>query len=215
MILAIDTTSVATTVAVADQGEVLAEARHIDGRAHAEVLTPLIRKVVAAAAREVSEINDIAVGVGPGAFTGLRVGLMTAITLGQSLGIPVHGVMTLDVLAFESGIAEPFFVVTDALRKEVFWAEYSDFRSRMGAPGVGKPELVAQRTAGRPVVGCESASFGDLFTGTRSPELPSASALARLVEARLSNGGELLPPSPIYLRQPDAAVAAKPKSVLN
>ena len=161
-----------------------------------------------------SAVTDIVVGVGPGAFTGLRVGLVTARALGDALGVPVHGVVTLDALALESGLEEPFAVVTDARRREVFWATYSDAFTRDAGPIVAEPSDVASQLRGRPVVGANATPFADLFDDVRDPDLPAAGALARYAHRRLAAGRSLLPPEPMYLRRPDITPSSGPKSVL-
>src|SRR5690606_40963487 len=86
-----------------------------------------------------ADLSAIAVGVGPGPYTGLRVGLVTARSMGEALGIPVHGFCTLDVIAWATGRTEPFAVVTDARRREVYWARYDSCRVRTRGPEVGAP----------------------------------------------------------------------------
>ena len=215
MILGIDTATPATTVAVCVEGVVVAEETRVDARRHAESLAPCIQQVIQAAGRVLSDVRHIAVGVGPGAFTGLRVGLVTARSLARALDIPVHGVCTLDVMAYGSGLAEPFAVVTDAKRKEVFWARYASVSERTGGPWVGRPSEVSGAISGLPVVGVQGTPFAELFGDPKGPELPAAGALARLLEQRLAVGGELLSASPIYLREPDVSPAVAPKSVLS
>ncbi len=98
MLLALDSATPAVTVALADGDRLLAERTTVDARRHGELLAPAIAAVLAEAGVDRSDLTAIAVGVGPGPFTGLRVGLVTARTLGAVLGIPVLGVCTLDVL---------------------------------------------------------------------------------------------------------------------
>jgi tRNA threonylcarbamoyl adenosine modification protein YeaZ len=99
LLLAFDTATPAVTVALRGDEGVLAEHTEIDARRHGELLAPGIEKVLADAGRSRTDLTGIAVGVGPGPFTGLRVGLVTARALGDALDIPVHGVCTLDILA--------------------------------------------------------------------------------------------------------------------
>ena len=103
---------------------------------HGEQLAPLIRQVLADAGWSPADLTGIVVGVGPGPFTGLRVGLVTARTMGFVLGVPVQGVCTLDVFARDAGIEGPFTVVTDARRREVYAARYDSVGGRIGAPEV-------------------------------------------------------------------------------
>ena len=107
--------------------------------AHGERLAPSIAEALAQAGASVRDVTDVAVGVGPGPFTGLRVGVVTALTLGATGGIRAHGVCSLDVLAAEVASDGPFIVATDARRKEVYWALYDGGRraARNGAIPAG------------------------------------------------------------------------------
>lgn len=215
IIVALDTATPATTVAVCRDGEILAERSIIDARRHAELLTPSIQAVLSDARVALSQVTDIAVGIGPGAFTGLRVGLVTARALADALDVDIHGVVTLDVLARASGLQEPFAVVSDARRREVFWGRYSGEAIRVEGPFVGAPVEVADHLDGIPVVGAGATPFSDLFADIRSPELPAAGALALQAWAALVAGRRLLPAEPMYLRRPDVTPAATQKSVLS
>lgn len=217
MLLALDTATAAVTVALHDGergGSVLAQRCVVDARAHTERLTPLVAEVLAAAATTAAQLTRIAVGTGPGPFTGLRVGLVTARTLGAALGVPVVGVCTLDVLAVEAaagGLAEPFLVVTDARRREVYAAGYAphpDGLDRVEGPLVAAPADVA---SDRPAVGAGALAHADLFPAARPPEYPSAAWLARAVADGTVEVGE---PEPRYLRRPDARPPGPPKPVL-
>src|SRR3954471_2765897 len=144
LVLAFDTATAAVTVALSEWSpgrspRMRAESKVVDRRRHAEVLAPAIDTVLGEAQVDRSELSAIAVGVGPGPYTGLRVGLVTARSLGAVLKIPVHGVCTLDALAWESRRTEPFVVATDARRKEVYWARYDSATVRVDGPSVGPP----------------------------------------------------------------------------
>lgn len=214
MLLAFDTATPRVTVAVADGATVLAEHRSQQTMRHGEQLAPLIQQALADADVDRAALTAIAVGVGPGPFTGLRVGLVTARTLGYVLGIPVHGVCTLDVLAAEavaSGtVGGPFTVTTDARRKEVYLATYDGSGRRLTGPDVARPDEVATSEA---VVGPGAELYPHAFPDARTPLLPSAGWLARLVAGTLAEGGQTLPPEPLYLRRPDAAEPHRPKPV--
>ncbi|RJL23568.1 tRNA (adenosine(37)-N6)-threonylcarbamoyltransferase complex dimerization subunit type 1 TsaB [Bailinhaonella thermotolerans] len=210
LVLAFDTATPAVTVAVHDGDRVLADATTIDARRHGELLVPAIGHVLSEAGADRSDLTAIAVGTGPGPYTGLRVGLMTAQALSTALGVPAYGVCTLDVLAHETGLETQFTVATDARRKEVFWARYGDARTRFLGPSVDKPADVA---TDEPVAGAGAVLYPEAFPNATGPEHPSAGALAALVVERLRAGGELDAPWPIYLRRPDAKVPAAPKKV--
>jgi tRNA threonylcarbamoyl adenosine modification protein YeaZ len=215
LILGLDTATPATTVGVVRGGEVVAERSQVDSRRHVELLVPTIHAVLEDAGIDLAQVTDIAVGVGPGAFTGMRVGLATARSLGVALGIPVHGVVTLDGIAAASGLKESFAVVTDARRREVFWATYTDGFTRAEGPFVGRPDEVAKAVGHRPVVGARATPFAEMFDDIREPDLPSAAALAQIVSRALASGEGLMPPEPMYLRRPDVTPSSGPKSVLS
>lgn len=203
-----------TTVAVIGDGQVVAESFHPAPRRHAEMLAPAIQEVLVRAQIQGGELTGIAVGVGPGAFTGLRVGLATATSLGNALQIPVHGVMTLDAMAFETQLAQPFTVVVDARRKEVFWATYTNYETRATGPFVSGPDEITAVTDGD-IVGAAATPFAQLTERARAPDAPSAGSLGLLAFRRLNEGRALLTAQPLYLRHPDVSPAAAPKSVLS
>ncbi len=211
MLLAFDTATPAVTVALYDDGRIAAERTTVDALRHGELLAPAISAVLEEAGLVRQDLTAIAVGVGPGPFTGLRVGLVTARTLAAVLGIPVYGVCTLDVLAVqavETGtVTGPFHVATDARRKEVYWAAYDADGNRLEGPVVVKPATVA--TDG-PVVGRGAVLYPDAFPDGRGPENPSAGWVARVVAEERA---ELHDPEPMYLRRPDIAAPHKPKPV--
>ncbi|MER7149742.1 tRNA (adenosine(37)-N6)-threonylcarbamoyltransferase complex dimerization subunit type 1 TsaB [Streptomyces lydicus] len=215
LLLALDTATPAVTVALHDGTGILAESRQVDARRHGELLLPAVDRVLGEAGRKLDEVSEIVVGVGPGPYTGLRVGLVTAATFGAVLDVPVHGLCTLDGLAYASGLTEPFVVATDARRKEVYWARYADARTRLTEPAVDRPADLADQVAGVPAVGAGALLYDTVFTGVRreGPEHQSAAALAALAAEKLAAGEELLPPRPLYLRRPDAQVPANYKVV--
>ena len=211
MLLAFDTATPAVTVALSDGTRVVAERTTVDAMRHGELLAPGIAGVLEDAGVDRRELTAVAVGVGPGPFTGLRVGLVTARTLASVLQIPVHGVCTLDILAAGAVAADTvrgaFHVATDARRKEVYWASYDADGARLSGPEVLRPATVA--TDG-PVVGRGALMYPDAFPDGRLPEHPSATVLARVVA---SGRVERYGPEPMYLRRPDAAEPHKPKRV--
>ncbi|WP_206506444.1 tRNA (adenosine(37)-N6)-threonylcarbamoyltransferase complex dimerization subunit type 1 TsaB [Streptomyces chrestomyceticus] len=215
LLLALDTATPAVTVAVHDGSRVLAEERQVDARRHGELLLPAVDRVLAEAGVKLGAVSDIVVGVGPGPYTGLRVGLVTAATFAAALDVPVHGLCTLDGIAYAAGLDEPFLVATDARRKEVYWARYADARTRLTEPAVDRPADIADEAGALPSVGAGALLYADTFTGVRAggPEHQSAGALAALAAEKLARGEELLPPQPLYLRRPDAQVPANYKVV--
>ncbi|WP_266982683.1 tRNA (adenosine(37)-N6)-threonylcarbamoyltransferase complex dimerization subunit type 1 TsaB [Streptomyces melanogenes] len=213
LLLAVDTATPAVTVALHDGTDVVAETSRVDARRHGELLLPAVHQVLGDAGRTLDAVTGLVVGVGPGPYTGLRVGLVTAATFGSVLGVPVHGLCTLDGLAYASGIEGPFVVATDARRKEVYWARYDDFRTRVSEPSVDRPADIAEQVAGVPVVGAGAILYPEVFPDARGPEHQSAAALASLAAERLAAGAEFLAPVPLYLRRPDAQVPKNYKVV--
>ena len=214
LLLAFDTATPAVTVALHDGQRVLAEMATVDARRHGELLAPSIAKVIADAGADSRDLTAIAVGVGPGPFTGLRVGVVTARVFGRTLGIPVHGVCTLDALA---RAAEPaaggreFLAVTDARRKELYWARYSGTGERLEGPSVDRPADIPPG----PVAGQAATLYPGQLGEAIWPEHPSAAILAALAAERLAAAHPegLLPPEPLYLRRPDAQIPGPPKRV--
>ncbi|MDI9884021.1 tRNA (adenosine(37)-N6)-threonylcarbamoyltransferase complex dimerization subunit type 1 TsaB [Streptomyces sp. HNM0645] len=213
LLLALDTATPAVTVALHDGDSVVAESTQVDARRHGELLLPSVDRVLASAGLTLDAVTGLVVGVGPGPYTGLRVGLVTAATFGSALGVPVHGLCTLDGLAYASGLEEPFVVATDARRKEVYWARYDGSRTRVGEPAVDRPAEIAEEVAGLPAVGAGALLYPEVFPYARGPEHQSAAALAALAAGKLAAGDELLPPRPLYLRRPDAQVPKNYKVV--
>ncbi len=212
MLLAFDTATPYVTVALHDGEDVVAERRSEQRMRHGEQLAPLIEAVMADAGIVRQDLTAIAVGVGPGPFTGLRVGLVTARTLAFVLELPVYGVCSLDVVAIEaalgrSPVGTEFTVATDARRKEVYLATYDDEGRRQDGPDVVRPQEAATE---RPVAGEGAVLYPEAFPGAREPRLPSAGWLARAVAEELA---ELHDPDPMYLRRPDAVAPGAPKRV--
>ena len=230
VLLALDTSSPVVTVALAsadgagDGPGVLASSSVDGGLRHGELLAPAIRGVLDEAGMPVDALTQIAVGVGPGPFTGLRVGLVTARTMADLLGIEVVGVCSLDIVARAAAspgpgaaaVPGPVAVATDARRKEIYWAVYEapgdqGRRRRIEGPSVDKPAEVARVLADLPVIGRGAELYADVLGGTDRPDDPSAEQLALGV---LDGSLELVPPEPLYLRRPDVTLSAGPKSVL-
>lgn len=198
-LLALDTATPFVVVAACD-GERGFERVCETPMKHGEQLAPLIQQVLGDAGWSPSDLTGIVVGVGPGPFTGLRVGLVTARTLGFALGIPVRGFCTLDAFAIDAAVDGPFTVVTDARRREVYLATY-DGRRTSGPEVVRPADAVTVGT----VVGPGTELYPHVFGEVRGPMRPSALTMA-LAVAR--GDVEPLPPEPLYLRRPDAVEMA-------
>ncbi len=210
MLLALDTSTPRVTVALADAGRVLARRTSDVAMKHGELLAPLVAEVLAEAGASRLDLDRVAVGVGPGPYTGLRVGVVTALTLGLALDVAVVGVCSLDVVAVEAadgGVGGPFVVTGDARRKELFWASYDATGRRLDGPHVARPSAVPSDLL---VVGAGPVLYPDVFARTAGPVAPDAAVLATAV---LDGRVELLDPEPVYLRRPDAVAPGPPKKV--
>ena len=204
MLLAFDTATPTVTVALHDGDDVVVELASEQAMRHGEQLAPLIDRALTEAGIVRQDLTAVAVGVGPGPFTGLRVGLVTARTLGYVLDIPVYGVCTLDVLAVEAvdtgRVIDGFTVATDARRKEVYLAEYDAEGHRLAGPVVDKPASLATESL---VVGEGAVLYPEQFPNGCPPVRPAAGWLARAVAGERA---VLQDPEPLYLRRPDATV---------
>jgi tRNA threonylcarbamoyl adenosine modification protein YeaZ len=185
-------------------GVLVAERVVVDAKRHGELLAVGIREVLAH-----GQPDLVVVGVGPGPFTGLRVGIMTAAAFGDARGIPVLGVCSLDGLAVGASWA-----VTDARRKEVYFARYDDTGRRIWGPLVRKPAELQQMLADNP----DEAVVGDgaLLYGFATLDEPRYPRLDRLVASAMRHQDEGRPPmplTPLYLRRPDATEPGLPKRV--
>jgi tRNA threonylcarbamoyladenosine biosynthesis protein TsaB len=213
LLLAFDTASPTVTVALHDGSTVVARRDGEGAMRHGELLAPAIAEVLAEADVDRGELTDVAVGVGPGPYTGLRVGIMTARTLAAALPVRLHGVCSVDVVAADAQrrLDGPLVVATDARRKEVYWARYDEAGHRVSGPAVDRPtELAAQLPAGLAVVGRGAQLYSDVLNAVDGPTDPDAGVLADLV---VHDAVTQLAPEPLYLRRPDVRVPGEPKRV--
>lgn len=230
LLLALDTASAAVSVALHDGTSVLVTRSGASSPRHVELLTPLVSEALTEIQATASDLTAVAVGVGPGPFTGLRVGLVSARAFGLALGIDVLGVCSLDAVAAGAvaagavpagavGVgtdaaeldAADFLVAIDARRREVYWARYrSDGKLpvRVDGPHVALPADVPRD--GLPVVGRGGELYPDLLGPIVLPLDPPAAELAALA---VHGEPYLLPAEPLYLRRPDASMPGARKRV--
>jgi tRNA threonylcarbamoyl adenosine modification protein YeaZ len=241
--MAIDTATPAVTAGVFElrtgaEPVVLAERVTVDAKAHTELLTTHITGALADAGLPMRDVDAIVCGAGPGPFTGLRVGMVTAAALGHALGIPVHGVCSLDAVLPRAGVPEvwgagdagvrqayvpgmpgagvPHLVVTDARRREVYWAAYDAAHRRTDGPHVERPADLAARL-GELRVGCAAGAGARMYADVIGlpvvePDYPTVIGLATAAATMLP--GAPAPFVPMYLRRPDVAEPGPRKPVL-
>jgi tRNA threonylcarbamoyladenosine biosynthesis protein TsaB len=201
LVLALDTATPTLVAGVArwsaaDGGQVLAERAVPSGTRHAELLTPAIRGALVDAGVALPDIQAVVVGLGPGPFTGLRVGVVTAATLADARGIPAVGVCSLDAIGHPE---QARVVVTDARRKEVYWAAYADGGARTDGPAVVRPEELGLRG---PFVG--NARFAERLAAPVATAEVTTAGLLRAAAQALADPSSAGPLVPLYLRRPDA-----------
>lgn len=235
LVLALDTSTDAVVVGLieialgADGGSkdsltVLAAQECPGARRHSEQLMPALLEVCASAARRPAELDAVVCGVGPGPFTGLRVGIASAAAFADALGVPAHGVCSLDGVAAVhphavgrgDGPGASLLVVTDARRREVYWATYLNGQ-RTAGPAVDTPAALADRVPGlgvRVVAGTMAEELADSFGLVVHPaRRPSAAGLVKAALPALRAGGGPGPLEPMYLRRPDAVPPGARKRV--
>jgi tRNA threonylcarbamoyl adenosine modification protein YeaZ len=208
LVLALDTATPTLVAGLArwsaDGGTtVLAERAVASGTRHAELLTPAIQAVLGEAGVAMGDLDAVVTGLGPGPFTGLRVGVVTAAALADARGLPVIGVCSLDAIG--SGART---VVTDARRKEIYWAAYGADGSRLEGPAVVRPEELRQ--AGT-FVG-DPAFAARLGSSVAAAEVTTA-GLLRAAGPQLADPSSAGPLVPLYLRRPDAVPPTAIKAV--
>lgn len=223
LLLALDSSTPRVTVALVDVSadastHLLAEHADDAGNRHGELLAPAIETVLATAGAKPHDLGAIACGVGPGPFTGLRVGIVTAASVADGLGLPAYGVCSLDALAAAHHDAGGLLAVTDARRRQVYWARYDGDGRRVDGPDVGAPADVAAAMHGRVdrVVGAGAIQWAAAFAGIAiEPEdpWPQARFVAQLAAGRAAGDAPAETLTPMYLRRPDAQPPGAPKRV--
>jgi len=223
LILGIETATATAGCAIGGHEGVIAQSSSMRGRRHAENLVPAVEFICLQAQVDLSEISVIAVDVGPGLFTGLRVGVATAKSFAYALKVPMIGVPSLDLLAFPLRFTPRLIAaVIDARRGELYFAFYRQVPGgiqRLGEHRVGSPEeLASELLLSREevlLVGDGAHRYRQTFEGMPKVDLvdqgfshPSATSLVQLAHARALREQFAQPSDiePIYLRKPDAEI---------
>jgi tRNA threonylcarbamoyl adenosine modification protein YeaZ len=217
-ILAVETSSAWTSLAVADDGVVIAEAEHQDARGHVEAIGSLFADVIAPVLRD-GPVSGVVCGVGPGPYSGLRVGVSYARALALAWHVPIAGVCSLDAVAASAHHVDAFVVTADARRREVYWALFDPTGMRIEGPYVGSS---SDPPASLPVVDAPARardllaflSARDLLIPARWSPAPIDIELddhgdAGARTARALAGRALLTAQPLYLRAADVTVSAR------
>jgi tRNA threonylcarbamoyl adenosine modification protein YeaZ len=230
VVLGIDT-STRVCVGLARDGEIIASTSVGDSRSHAELLIPTVQSVMAHHGLSMSDVTGISLGMGPGPFTGLRVGIAAAKVFARTLHIPLYRVCSLDVLGIGWAFTRPqsdFVACTDARRKELYWARYDREGNRISGPFVTSPlELpdlpcVGPGVLAYPDVKMDSylavklGTWVDQFASSW-PRLDQVSEILGIDAGILAAYGSQLPDvgsEPLYLRHADAVASTSVKSVL-
>jgi tRNA threonylcarbamoyladenosine biosynthesis protein TsaB len=215
LVLAVDTATSLVVVSVHDGTTLVAGASAPARQSHAEVLAPLIHDVINQIDR--TALTHVVAGVGPGPFTGLRVGIVTADVMAHALGIPAIGICSLDAVARAHGSGDnTFTVLTDARRREVYAATYAG-SERIDGPHVIKP---VDLQSPRPYIGEGAALYAEVLNTSQDktnddtePVRMTPESLGAVATRAVSTGTGL-PMTPLYLRRPDVAEPTAPKSVL-
>lgn len=193
-ILAIDTSLGHCSVALARDNQVIASQQDSVSGQQSKVLLPMIGKLLEQQGTAYRDLTAIACTIGPGGFTGIRVGLTSARTLSLVTGKPFIGVTTLEVIAFTSGIRGDVLSVIDAYRGQYY---VQRFRTTENMLAVSEPMLV------------DAKLVTSLAHGAKKVEaLPDAKGVAALAYAKWQQGTREFPHAPLYIREPDAKLPA-------
>jgi tRNA threonylcarbamoyl adenosine modification protein YeaZ len=211
LVLAFDTSSAAVTAEVVDVSasglESLAREQWVGTHGHSEHLTPTIAACLDRADSTVRDLAALVVGAGPGPFTGLRVGLVTAAAMAEALEVPAYEVCSLDGIVPAHG---DVLVATDARRKEVYWATYHNGH-RVDGPHVNHPSDV-RAGASSAMTGAGARLYAEVLgLPLLDIEYPRPAALVAAALDRIRSGAPSDALTPLYLRRPDAVV---PKAML-
>ena len=220
LVLGLDTSSPAIGVALVELEQGLdgdarwgrqADWQVVDARAHGELLATGVRAVLQELGARPRDVGAVAVGLGPGPYTGLRVGVMTAGAFADAASVPVYGSCSLDAVGGGDRVG-----AADARRKEVYWARYAG-GARVEGPAVERPADLAARLqgTGARLVGAGAVLHPELFDGPVDERAvhPSGPSLVRLAADRVLAGAPSEALTPLYLRRPDAVEPGATKRV--
>ncbi|HEX2418042.1 MAG TPA: tRNA (adenosine(37)-N6)-threonylcarbamoyltransferase complex dimerization subunit type 1 TsaB [Micromonosporaceae bacterium] len=221
-VLVVDTATPAVTAAVVEvnPGAVILRSVRttVNPRAHGELLAPAIRTVLDDVDVAMPDLGAVIAGVGPGPYTGLRVGLVTATAIAQVLDVPSYGVCSLDGIGGSDPAAGRLLAATDARRREIYWRVY-ERAAPVTEPAVDRPDAVAERIAALAVtraVGEGALRYADVLgVPTGEPHYPDPLVLAGIAAERIRSAAPSEPLTPLYLRRPDVAAPATRKPVLH
>lgn len=213
-ILALDAATAACSVAVWRDGRILASRSRSMAEGHAEALMPLVLETLAAAGLGFDALSLVAVGVGPGSFTGIRIALAAARGIALAACLPVVGVDSFSAVAAAIDPAErkgrSLLVAIDSRRSEIFGQYYDAANVALGRPLVLPPaDLVLHRPAGPLLLAGDAAQLLPRLADAvlaPGPGRPDAAAIATIA----AEGRQLQPPRPLYLRAPDVTLAPSP-----
>jgi tRNA threonylcarbamoyladenosine biosynthesis protein TsaB len=213
ILLGLDTSTACTSVAIADVSGVRAHVDHVGSRDHGAFLAPAIATCLERAGLDVTELDGVAVGVGPGLYTGLRVGMATAAALAEARAIPIVGLSGLDVLAHsapDAARSTGVIATIDARRGQVFWARYGPSvdgaRVRLDGPRVsGRAELDAAIAEEVNRTGVTPTVIGEVVVEQVS--YPDARVLVVLARPRFdAHDAPVAALEPLYLREADVRI---------
>lgn len=220
-LLALDTATTACSAALWDDGIVRARDLRVMARGQAEALMPMVVGVLARAGLAFADLDLIAATVGPGAFTGLRIGLAAARAMALAAGLPCAGVTTLEAVAANVAESErrgsSLLVALDAKRADLYVQVFTDGRDPLAPPRAVLPADLAGLVPPGPlmIVGDAAAQAAAALAVagidarlSSASGIPDAACVAAIAARRWQAGGPALPPEPLYLRPPDVTLSA-------
>ena len=207
LILAIDT-SVGISIALHDGQQILAHRTTSEHGIQGELAVSIISEVMGEAGVVPADVTEVIVGVGPGPFTGLRVGIAVAQVFAAARKIPIRALCSLDAVAYRVG--GPCMVVTNARRKELYWATYDASGMRVEGPHVDLPASISEVSKTQRVVGPGTTLYPEFVSGE-----DVALEAQYLAAVAISGSAQFVDVLPLYLRKPDAEEPTTRKSVLD